>query len=289
MNDWPFQYSYLHPFPEEQTVRAAVHLRLHRHWPGRSTKDPQEVIDWYRLFQDILSLWRDRTRMLSWRHTPYFARHELCQVRNCQLFGVVLSGLPEGERPYICGHPEICPWCAAREADTLYRVTSRLYQPGDALCRILATYRVPAESADDLRTKLKRMRKILRGLCGAHQKEMRCSYWSVSVEPARQEDRPEYLIRGRWLALFWPSGHLLARPTVAKASVAFLRKPTWGDFQHAVAQVCAYPTGLLHGPLKAAGQALQARFGLGLTERAGAYRGFAHNFVSARPLRLLTR
>jgi len=283
------QSRHLHCFAESETARAAVHLRLHRRWPRGSTNGPQNRVDWSRLFEYMLSQWRDRTRILGWQNTPYCKRHELRRVRNCQPFGVVLSGLPEGMTPYTCGLPEICPWCAAREAAALYRVSRQLYQPGDALCRILATYRVPAKSADDLRTILKRMRQILRGLGRAHEKETRGSYGAVTVEPARREDRREYLIRGRWLALFWPGSFLVVRPSVTNSSVVFLRQPEFGDFQQAVAEVCAYPTGLMQGPMMAAAQALEARFGLRLNDWAGAYRGFDDEFVSDRLLRLPTR
>lgn len=71
---------------------------------------------------------------------------------------------------------------------------------------------MPAESADDLRPKLKQMREILYGLSRAHETETRCNYWSVSVEPALlREDRSEFRIRGRWLGLFCQPLRLPAR------------------------------------------------------------------------------
>ena len=281
MSDYPYAFAYFPAEPAQHVARLAVYYRLLQHAKGQQTQLPQTREDWARLFDYILGAWRQRAAVLS-RHGAYLQPRRLAYARNCPPFGLAVRGAPAGETARPCCREAVCPWCAGRVAGAVYHTLHTLYQPGDGLCRILGTRLLPPMKEEELRQHLLACRDLIRDLTAAHKQDLRGSYWTVAVEPAQlRHDRSKpFRVALRWLALFRPGHELRFRPLGPRWRLGFLHHPGEKDLQRAVAGVCSYPAGLLRGPAEVAAAILRVRTELRLSERSGAFRGFAGELVS---------
>jgi hypothetical protein len=195
---------------------------------------------------------------------------------------------PNGEPNIrLCGRHSFCPFCAARNAEDVYRRVSRFIRKQQnkkkglvATCRI-ATYFLPAKDFDaagwtdeNVLAYTKELRILLTAEIAKYKKIRRQlkthtagSLWRVVLNPADNG----WEVQIRQLFISRPNAK---RPVnrAKKSAAIFLQSAKIADFKASMAVLGAfvkYPTGLLLGYVELTAAALNARDGLRLSNGTG--------------------
>jgi hypothetical protein len=187
----------------------------------------------------------------------------------------------------LCGRPSICPFCASREAEDLYRRLSQFIRKRNnkkqafiATCRI-ATYFLPARdfaengwSDESVLSHSKELRLLLQSEIVKYKKIRRQlktqtigSLWRVVLNPLNEG----WEVQVRQFFITRPNAR---RPVnrAKKSATIFLQSAKIADFKATMAvlgEFVRYPSGLLLGYVELTAAALNARDKLRLRNGTG--------------------
>jgi hypothetical protein len=284
MPDLNFTVQFQPSDPAEHAARMAVLYRLYAPGPNRSPY-PRDMSEWESAFTRILELWRRRVTELQNLGAHRFGVHQVQRARNCHPWGIAVKSYRQAVR--YCRHPVICPWCACREAGTVYTSVRRVLRKDDALASLTCTEFVGGEvTRASLHRQLEWGRKILRGLALANSETSRAATWNMVLEPPtfHRGHKHEFCLRYRCLMIMPAHEPTILAPTAEGWTNVRCHNPSEKDIQRTIARVCAYPVGMLTGSAEATQLVLEARAGLRLSEMMGALRGLPTEVVPEAPL-----
>jgi hypothetical protein len=115
----------------------------------------------------------------------------------------------------------------------------------------------------------------MRGAVRANNEMSRAAFWSVTAEPTVpfSTHKADYCVRCRLLLILPGNAPALFVHVLPGWQTNRVREPDEEMCQKLVARVCAYPVGLLTGPVEDVHKILVAKRGLRLTEISGEFRG----------------